>query len=120
MLDSNNKNLISKCIDVAIIILTIVGFFKGILSMTLGLNINSVCLVLACLSWFLNKDAKDTDIATPIIKIFICGTLMIFSTGKYIHGNGILYIFLELSIRAVLIAFIVFKWIANKIDNLMH
>ena len=120
MPNSNNKSLISKCIDMVIVILTIIGFFKGALSMTLGLNINGVCLVLACLSWFLNKNAKDTDIATPIIKIFLCGILMTFSTGKYIPGNGILYIVLELSIRTILIAFIILKWIANKIDNLMH
>lgn len=70
MLDSNNKNLISKCIDVTIVILTVVGFFKGTLSMTFGLNINSVCIGLACLSWFLDKNAKGTDIVTSIIKVF--------------------------------------------------
>ena len=92
MSNSNNKSLISKCIDMAIVILTIIGFFKGTLSMTLGLNINGVCLVLACLSWFLNKNA----------------------------GNSILLIGMDLFFRTILIAFIVLKWIANKIDNLMH
>ncbi len=70
MPDNNKKSLISKCIDMAIVILTIVGFFHRTLSMTLGLSINGVCLVLACLSWFLDKNAKDTDIATPIMKVF--------------------------------------------------
>ena len=120
MPENNNKSLISKCIDMAIVILTIVGFFQGTLSMTLGLNINSVCLVLAGLSWFLNKNAKDTDIATPVIKIFLCCILILFSAGKLILGNGVLYIVLELSLRAMLIAFIVLKWIVNKLDNLMH
>ena len=120
MSNSNNKSLISKCIDMVIVILTIIGFFKGALSMTLGLNITGVCLVLACLSWFLNKNAKDTDIATPIIKIFLCGILMTFSVGKSIPGNSILLIGMDLFFRTILIAFIILKWTANKIDNLMH
>lgn len=103
-----------------IVILTIIGFFKGTLSMTLGLNINGVCLVLACLSLLLNKNIQDTDMVTPIAKILICGILIVFSTGKLIPGNSILLIGIDLFFRTILIAFIILKWIANKIDNLMH
>lgn len=45
---------------------------------------------------------------------------MTFSVGKSIPGNSILLIGMELFFRTILIAFIVLKGIANKIDNLMH
>ena len=120
MISSNNKSLVPKLIDTTIIIITIVGLFKGALSMTLGLNINSVCLALACLSLLLSKNTQDTDMVTPIAKILICGILTAFSAGKFIPGNYILYIIMELFLRTLLIAFIVLKWIVNKIDALMH
>ncbi len=104
----------------AIVILTIVGFFHRTLSMTLGLSINGVCLVLACLSWFLDKNAKDTDIATPIMKVFFIRHTYDFQYRKVYTWKWYFIYSSELSIRTMLIAFIVLKWIANKIDNLMH